>query len=139
MGHFHIAPLVLAVLLLCCCRDTVTSRYETRTDAEADRLFERGWLPEIIPQSSYDLSTKNDLDANVSEGGFFFTDATEFIGHLRKMKAAEVSGSDSARFMEKGYWPYSYRTNQSWWIFFINRDKGHCEYRMGLINTRGSP
>lgn len=126
--------LVIAALFVCGCSDTVTSRYETRADAEADKLFQRGWLPSIIPQSSYGITTKNDLDINVSQGAFSFAPehAKEFTTHLWRMDASEVSKADSARLMERGYWPYSYRDEGSWWIFFINFDKKHCEYRMGL-------
>ena len=77
----RIVIFVFAAFLVCGCGDTVTSRYETRADAEADKLFQRGWLPSIIPKSSYDITTKNDLDINVSEGQFSFAPnhAEEFI------------------------------------------------------------
>jgi hypothetical protein len=125
--------LIVATLVVCGCGDTVTSRYETRADAEADKLIQRGWLPCIIPQSSYDIATKNDLDINASEGEFSFAPdhAREFTTHLRRMDASEVSGTDSVRFMERGYWPHFFRDEDSSWTFFINAEKGHCEYRMG--------
>jgi hypothetical protein len=136
----RIGFLVIVSLLFCGCGDTVTSRYETRADAEAGRLFQRGWLPSIIPQSSCDITTKNDLDINVSEGEFTFSPdhAKDFTDHLRRMDASEVSGTDSVRFMERGYWPHAYRDEDSWWTFFVNSKKGHCKYRMGLSQTTNS-
>jgi hypothetical protein len=136
----HIGFLVITALLVSGCGDTVSSRYETRADAEADRLFQRGWLPNIIPQSSYDITTKNDLDINVSEGEFTFSPdhAKDFIDHLRRMEASEVSGTDSVRFIDRGYWPHAYRDEDSWWTFFVNSKKGHCEYRMKLSRTINS-
>jgi hypothetical protein len=136
----RIGFLVISALLVCGCGDTVTSRYETRADAEADRLFQRGWLPSIIPQSSYDITTKNDLDINVSEGEFSFSPnhAKEFTDHLWRMDASEVSGADSVLFLERGYWPHAYRDEDSRWTFFVNSEKGHCEYRMGLSRTANS-
>lgn len=136
----HIGFLVIAALLVCGCGDTVSSRYETRADAEADKLIQRGWLPSIIPQSSYDITTKNELDINVSEGVFSFAPdhAKEFIGHLRRMDASEVSGTDSVSFMERGYWPHSYRDQASCWTIYVNSEKGHCEYWMGLSRTTNS-
>ncbi len=136
----HIGFLVIAALFVCGCGDTVKSRYKTRADAEADKLFQRGWLPSIIPQSSYDITTENDLDINVSEGEFSFAPdhAKEFIGHLRRMNASEVSGTDSVRFMERDYWPHAYLNEDSWWTFFVNSENGHCEYRMGLSRTTNS-
>lgn len=129
--------LVIASLLFCSCGDTVLSRYETRADAEADRLFQRGWLPCIIPQSSRDITTKNDLDINASEGEFRFLPdhAKDFTDQLQRMDASEVSNSDSACFIERGYMPHTYRDKDSWWTFFVNSEKGHCVYRMGLSRT----
>ena len=123
---------LIAVLFLCSCSDTVVSRYETRSEAEADSLFQRGWLPSIIPQSSSDIQTQNDLDINVSEGEFSFLSdhAQEFITHLRRMDASEVSMAHSVRLMKRGYWPYHYINGYSEWMFLINVEKGHCEYKM---------
>jgi hypothetical protein len=136
----RIVIFVFAAFLVCGCGDTVTSRYETRADAEADKLFQRGWLPSIIPESSYDITTKNDLDINVSEGQFSFAPghAEEFIKHLERMDASEFSGIDSVRFMGRGYWPHYFRNENSWWQFFINIEKGHCKYRMGLSRKTNS-
>jgi hypothetical protein len=134
----RIVIFVFAAFFVCGCGDTVTSRYETRADA--DKLFQRGWLPSIIPKSSYDITTKNDLDINVSEGQFSFapSHAEEFIKHLQRMEASEFSGIDSVRFMGRGYWPYYFRNANSWWQFFINTEKGHCKYRMGLSRKTNS-
>ena len=136
----HFGFLMIAAMLVRGCSETVSSRYETRSEAEADRLFQRGWLPSIIPQSSGKITTKNDLDINVSEGDFTFSPdhAKEFTDHLKRMDASEVSGTDSVRFMEQGYWPHAYRDDDSWWTFFVNSKKGHCEYRMGLSQTTNS-
>jgi hypothetical protein len=35
-------------------------------------LFERGWLPDIVPDSSREITINNDLDLNLSKGEFFF-------------------------------------------------------------------
>jgi hypothetical protein len=134
----RIVIFVFAAFLVCGCGDTVTSRYETRADA--DKLFQRGWLPSIIPKSSYDITTKNDLDINASEGQFSFAPnhAEEFIKHLQRMDVSEFSGIDSMGFMERGYWPHYFRNENSWWQFFINIEKGHCKYRMGLSRKTSS-
>lgn len=128
---------LITVLFLCGCSETVTSQYEARADAEADKLFERGWLPSIIPQSSFKITTKNNLDINTSEGNFAFSpdDGKEFISHLRRMDATEVSGANSVQLMERGYWPYAYRNENASWTFFINSESGHCEYQMGLVSN----
>ena len=52
--------------------DTVEHHYPTITDAHSDRLFDKGWLPPIIPASSYNITTHNNLDLNTSVGDFSF-------------------------------------------------------------------
>jgi uncharacterized membrane-anchored protein len=115
----HIALTVFVALLMCGCSDTVTSRYETRAEAEAERLFDRGWLPSIIPRSSNKITTRNDLDLNISEGEFYFdpSDTTEFIRHL-----SAIDGSSS----------YTYEEGNSTWIFDIDSKAGHSRYSMRL-------
>lgn len=69
--------------------------------------------------SSRVITTKNDLDINVSEGEFFFDpgDADEFIRHL-----SGIDGSGS----------YTYEESNSTWIFHIDSKAGHCRYSMRL-------
>ena len=136
----RIGFLIIIALCVCNCRDAVTSRYKTRSDAVADRLFQRGWLPSIIPQSSYDIRTKNDLDVNVSEGEFSFSpaEASKFTDHLRKMDASEIRENDAKHFIERDYRPYAFKDEDSLWTFFVNFQKGHCEYRMVSSRTTNS-
>lgn len=136
----RIGWMAVALLLGGSCLDEVTSRYETRAAAEADRLFEWGWLPPILPPSSRDIRTRNDLDSNHSEGEFAFApqEAAAFIRQLRRMDAAEVSGSEGVRFLERGYWPHAYQDEDAEWIFFVNAEKGHCEYRMAPRREGGA-
>ena len=140
MAVARIGLIALALLVGGSCLDVVTSRYETRAAAEADRLFERGWLPAILPSSSRNIRTRNDLDSNHSEGEFAFApeEAAAFIHQLRRMHPAEVSGTDSVRFLERGYWPHAYQDEDAEWIFFLNAEKGHCEYRMALRREGGT-
>jgi len=117
MTAFHIAVALLVPILMCGCYDTVTSRYETRADAEADRIFERGWLPRIIPKSSYKIIARNELDINISEGEFYFEpgDANDFIRHL----TASDNGST-----------YSFTHVNTTWLFEVNTERSHCNYAM---------
>jgi hypothetical protein len=84
------------------------------------------------PPSSFDITTNNDVDLNASTGNFSFSleHAKKFTAHLQRMDTSELTDRDSARLIERGYLPHSYRDEDSQWIFFINFDKGHCEYRM---------
>ena len=116
------------------CSDTVTSQYATRAEAEADRLFERGWLPACIPASSRAIITKNDLDLNLSNGEFYFDpgDSGRFQDQLRKIDGTELSPDDTRRFLARRYRSYAFSAQDAEWVFFLNPEKGHCAYRMKL-------
>jgi hypothetical protein len=82
-----------AVVLLLSCYFTalllipsniVASHYPTLATARADRLFERGWLPDILPPSTYGIRTANDLDLNTSEGEFSF-DHSEYVSFAKQL------------------------------------------------------
>ncbi len=114
--------LLVAGLILLSKLDTVESRYDSYATADADRLFARGWLPPIIPGSSREIVTKNDLDLNLSEGGFRFDreDLEAFLSQL-----ARAPDLDSGRFDA-----YKYEG----WVFFISSGDGdvECKYRFRL-------
>ncbi|MBE8566698.1 MULTISPECIES: hypothetical protein [Vibrio] len=79
-------PLLLPVLaLMSGCSDVVSDEYSTYAQAKQERLFDRGWLPDILPQSTVKIEVNNDLDANTSEGSFVIGEPalSEFIGKLK--------------------------------------------------------
>ncbi len=110
-----------AVILAAGCSKFVRDEYPARSDAQNDRLFERGWLPEIIPQSSNRIVTKNDLDLNRSSGEFYFdeSDLTEFLSHLTRKTSED----------ENEYVAYSYSKGIGEWIFLVDESRRHCRYR----------
>jgi len=94
--------------------DVVTSRYATLDDARKDRLFERGWLPDILPASSRDIRVSNDLDVNHSEGEFSF-DLADFAVF-------------AARLRSRGDTKFEYSEGEQTWIFTCDSYRGHCRY-----------
>ena len=106
-------------LLVAAC-DVVERYYPTRAAAEKDRLFERGWLPEIIPPSSRRIKTRNDLDLNTSTGEFYFDnqDLTGFLKHLTRLPSRD----------HKAYKAYSHEK----WVFLIDSEKNYCRYNFRL-------
>lgn len=128
---------LLRILLLMLCTflsggclksDTVTTHYASRAEAEADGLFERGWLPAIIPASSRDITVSNDLDLNVSEGEFFGP-PIEMVEFVRHLTGGEVS--------KQGHRRYSYADGDGSWTFLVDAKVGHCKYRMRLLDREG--
>lgn len=125
----------------------VTSKYDTYDDAVADDLFDRGWLPDIIPASATRIVTVNNLDLNISEGRFRFdrADRAAFLAQLRPLDSAEaLSVTDpewEAELAANGYRPYEFsygesgrgRTNAgSVWVFFVHEIDGFAFYEMAL-------
>ena len=127
------------LLSLCGCAPyTVTSRYATLEEARADRLFERGWLPEVLPASTTGIRTENDLDVNISEGEFSFEPAEASVLFNRLSKGAPPTSrladwEETVRsYVRRGYSAWSFRDEDSTWAFFCNAHKGYCEYLMWL-------
>lgn len=74
--------MLLPFLLLGCAE--VTDFYKTYQDAKNDRLFERGWLPDILPETTKNIKTMNSLDLDMSHGHFTIPkeDLKKFINQL---------------------------------------------------------
>ncbi|NVN80959.1 MULTISPECIES: hypothetical protein [unclassified Vibrio] len=72
------------LLLLSGCSDVVSDEYATYELAQQDHLFDRGWLPDILPSSTSQIEVNNDLDINTSEGSFVINEPqlSEFIANL---------------------------------------------------------
>jgi hypothetical protein len=111
------SPLVVTVafLSLYSC-DVATSRYATLADARNDRLFERGWLPDILPPSTRDIRVSNDLDVNHSEGEFSF-DPADFAGF-------------ASRLRPMGGEKFQYSANKHAWTFSCDASRGRCKYSL---------
>jgi hypothetical protein len=128
-----IALLTIAALTAC---DVVTSRYATLAEARAGRLIERGWLPDILPESATDFKVSNNLDVNTSEGNFRFSPTD--IARFRQQ--TKVGAPDIAPFAgwtrerserrRSGFAETTYQSGGSTWVFFCKFEEGRCEYAM---------
>jgi hypothetical protein len=110
----------LCIALLClaisACSDDVKLEYSNYAEAEDDNLFNRGWLPSIIPKSSEQIVMNNDLDLNTSEGSFVYGshDLEEFLGRLKRAPGLDISGHEAHTYQN--------------WIFYIHVAKLQCKY-----------
>ena len=98
--------ILIITFIISACSDTVSSHYSTYDEASRDRLFIRGWLPDILPKSTTQISTHNDLDLNTSRGKFNIPekDLGVFIAQLEKTDTNTYSyKSDSV----KHYWVFT--------------------------------
>ena len=112
--------------------DTVTATYATRAEAEADRLFERGWLPSLIPSTATNIRVTTDLDLNISEGSFSFQpgEAATFSGILHRHDATSSSGSKVEGRHAPSKTAHRYSDGRYEWTFLVSPDNGHCDYYM---------
>ncbi|MEM9300337.1 MAG: hypothetical protein AAGA64_18415 [Bacteroidota bacterium] len=125
--------LFVVVTLLTGCGDIVETNYSTKSKAQDDNLFQRGWLPSFIPESSRSLIVKNDLDSNSSSGEFYFStkELKSFLKYLKEMDADLSFNKAFLKAYEKqGYSPYRYVNSDSSWIFLIDKKNGHSVYYM---------
>ncbi|WP_105062632.1 hypothetical protein [Photobacterium angustum] len=97
--------------------DVVSSNYLTYHHAKNDNLFERGWLPDILPPSTFMISVNNNLDLNTSHGNFYLSkpDMNVFIDNLLITE-------------DKDKYKYTDEYN-SVWYFHIN-DNGKVTYEL---------
>lgn len=128
---FKVMKTILIIIflfsLICCHSDVVTSRYTTYQEAIADNIFQRGWLPANIPDSSSNFVLNNNLDLNTSVGEFTIDTKTskEFIEKLKSIDEGK-----------NVYKQYQYSNGNSLWIFHINPKNGHVKYTLKQITSK---
>jgi hypothetical protein len=133
MGRF-LALAVIATALMGC--DVVTSKYGSIAEARADQLFDRGWLPEILPPSATDIRVSNNLDLNISEGEFRFP-PNEAANFKQAMKPGAPESApfekwerERAHRRRDGFSEVTYQRDRHTWVFFCKFEAGRCEYVM---------
>jgi len=57
--------------------DTQTNRYTDINDVKRDKAIIRGWIPEIIPISAYEIEETHNLDINTVFGTFRYKEKDE--------------------------------------------------------------
>ncbi|MCG6464903.1 hypothetical protein K6U37_13970 [Vibrio parahaemolyticus] len=104
------------------CSDNVTTEYSTYAEAKDDNLFERGWLPDILPTSTINIEVTNDLDQNTSVGEFFIEKSAV---ELFLDKVEQTEKVNEYRFIRDGHQ----------WIFTMKRD-GLVTYRLDDLSVK---
>ncbi|HAS6018137.1 TPA: hypothetical protein I7136_03170 [Vibrio vulnificus] len=108
------ARFLLLLLVLAGCSDIVQSHYDNYQQAQADQLFERGWLPDVLPVSTTQIEVANDLDNNTSQGSFVIAEKemAQFLSQLQPLETANQ---------------YRLESDNSVWIFNLG-EQGHVNY-----------
>ncbi|ELV8759467.1 hypothetical protein QNE81_004580 [Vibrio vulnificus] len=110
------ARFLLLLLVLTGCSDIVQSHYDNYQQALADQLFERGWLPDVLPVSTTQIEVTNDLDNNTSQGSFLIAEKEmgQFLSQLQPLETANQ---------------YRFESDNSVWIFTLN-EAGKVSYQL---------
>ena len=127
----------LAAALLAAACDPVHSYYETLEEARADDLFERGWLPDVLPPSSHEILVKTNPDLNTSEGQFLFS-PREFeliLDRLSPMSRPADTQLEAVQpivdsLLAEGYLAYWHTESDREWVFLCKPEQGVCLYYM---------
>lgn len=124
------------LLLLTADMDVVTTHYARLEEARADNLFARGWLPDILPESSRDITTNNNVSFNTSDGEFHFqeSDYPAFVSQLSPFSPLHTP--DRAGYVRKmqqrGYQIGVFAQDRQTWLFLCKATAGYCEYTTWL-------
>lgn len=108
--------ILLLTLSLLGCSDVVTSQYETYQIADDDGVFDRGWLPRVVPKDATQITVHNDLDLNSSSGRFSLSQHAirDFEKHLKPVENIAK---------------YQYEENGNMWLFSIHNN-GTIDYEL---------
>lgn len=116
--------------------DIVERSYQTKEEASEDGAFERGWLPDYIPQSATRISVRRNRDVCVTEGSFDFarSDFVAFSDAIRSADSGKVWGGIGAPkgwkedLIEAGYKAYKVSRKDGSALFFVHPEQGHCVF-----------
>ncbi|EGR0791099.1 hypothetical protein EWS92_24240 [Vibrio vulnificus] len=115
------ARFLLLLLVLAGCSDIVQSHYDNYQQAQADQLFERGWLPDVLPVSTTQIEVANDLDSNTSQGSFVIAEKemAQFLSQLQPLETANQ---------------YRFESDNSVWIFTLE-EAGKVRYQLNEYHS----
>jgi hypothetical protein len=86
-SRLNLVVAALSAIFAISCSDVVTTRFSTLADAKAQRAFERGWLPPMLPESAKNIEEKNNLDLNTGNGSFEYT-LSERADYIERLTGA---------------------------------------------------
>ncbi|MGL0957458.1 hypothetical protein ABMX86_21190 [Vibrio vulnificus] len=115
------ARFLLLLLVVAGCSDIVQSHYDNYQQAQADQLFERGWLPDVLPVSTTQIEVANDLDNNTSQGSFVIAEKemAQFLSQLQPLETANQ---------------YRFESDNSVWIFTL-KETGKVSYQLSEYHS----
>lgn len=131
IGHFALV-LVLATTLIACLDQS--DQYDSISDAKDSRVFEKGWLPDLLPTSTYDLKVITTVEVSAGRGEFRFSPneyrafsqrLSTYDGRVSKIERdAEAMG----KLLSIGYEARTYSSRSTHWVFLCKATDGDCKF-----------
>lgn len=130
---YLIALFALISLALSGCLDR-SDEYDTINDARKNHVFEKGWLPDLLPASTHDLKVATAVEISAGRGKFRFDpkDYRSFSAKLSEyngvMSKVDDDNDSIRRLLDEGYEARSYSSGPTNWIFLCDQRKAICEF-----------
>jgi hypothetical protein len=126
---------LLSIVLLAGCSDAIDERFATVQEARDAHVFEREWLPRIVPPSVRDIQIRGDPELEILVGEFHVPDQ-EFEGLVSRLQpySSEPIGTDVhlASFLHakqnEGLSSGVYHEGTIMWVLVCDRSRGRCSY-----------
>ena len=130
-----LAAMTIVLATAGCELDVVHTHYDTLADYD-----DHGWLPaSLLPSSTHDIDTRNNLDLNYSTGSFQFeaAEAARFTAGVRRGAQPHSPFRDwnetIADAQKDGLSVWQYAEDQTEWTFFCDLAKARCDYMMWWV------
>ncbi|WP_415405758.1 hypothetical protein ACLHDG_08310 [Sulfurovum sp. CS9] len=78
---------IVVFLLFLLFSDTQKNTYKNKKEVIKDNAIQRGWIPEILPDSAFQIIETHNLDTNSINGSFQYSEKDEdiFINKLQNI------------------------------------------------------
>lgn len=97
-------------------------------------MFEKGWLPDLLPASTYDLEVITSVEISAGRGSFRF-DPGDYRAFSAKLSAYDGSMSkvdddnkSIRRLLDEGYEARAYSSAATNWLFLCDAGEAVCEF-----------
>jgi len=105
-------------------------------DARSRHLFDKGWLPGILPASSEKIRVVSDVEGPAGYGEFEF-DAADYAAFIHQLDPKRSGVSPVARhnaeieaLLGQDYTAYGYAERGVKWIFLCRQSDATCKFFM---------
>ncbi len=102
--------------------DVQINKYADRDTVIQEKAIEKGWVPDILPKSAYDISETHDTDTHEIFGSFYYrdTDEAKLLSQLRLLPDANET------YMWKDF------------LFKVDKAKKHIKYRNKIVSKENT-